>query len=69
MMTACRRKSPREQDPAYRLVAFFSYLTFMFRNYYKMALRHIGRSRLHSAINVIGLSTGMTFTLLIAAFC
>ena len=68
-MTACRRKSLREQDPAYRLVAFFSYLTFMFRNYYKMALRHIGRSRLHSAINVIGLSTGMTFTLLIAAFC
>ncbi|WP_431216795.1 ABC transporter permease [Puia sp. P3] len=41
----------------------------MFRNYYKIALRHIGRSRLHSAINVIGLSTGISFTLLIAAFC
>jgi hypothetical protein len=34
-----------------------------------MALRHIRRSKLHSAINVIGLSTGMAFTLLIAAYC
>ncbi len=45
----------------------------MFRNYfghyYKVALRHIGRSRFHSAINVIGLSTGISFTLLIAAYC
>ncbi|HEY4286043.1 MAG TPA: FtsX-like permease family protein [Puia sp.] len=41
----------------------------MFRNYYKIALRHIGRSRLHSTINVIGLSTGISFTLLIAAYC
>jgi len=45
----------------------------MFRNYfghyYKIALRHIRRSRFHSAINVIGLSTGISFTLLIAAYC
>lgn len=41
----------------------------MFRNYFKIALRHIGRSRLHSAINIIGLSTGISFTLLIAAYC
>ncbi len=41
----------------------------MFRNYYKIAVRHIRRSRLHSAINVIGLSTGISFTLLIAAYC
>ncbi|HTI93347.1 MAG TPA: ABC transporter permease [Puia sp.] len=41
----------------------------MFRNYYRIAIRHIGRSRLHSAINVIGLSTGISFTLLIAAYC
>ena len=40
----------------------------MLRNYYKTAVRNIARSRLHTAINVIGLSTGIAFTLLIAAY-
>lgn len=41
----------------------------MLANYYKTAVRHIARSRFHSLINVIGLSTGIAFTLLIAAYC
>jgi len=41
----------------------------MFRNYLKLAIRHLNRGRLFSTINVIGLSTGVTLTLLIAAYC
>lgn len=41
----------------------------MFRNYYKIAIRHIVRSRLHSLINVVGLSTGITLLLLIGVYC
>jgi putative ABC transport system permease protein len=44
-------------------------LLLMLANYYKTAVRHIARSRFHSLINVIGLSTGIAFTLLIAAYC
>jgi putative ABC transport system permease protein len=41
----------------------------MFRNYFKLAVRHLSRNRLFSMINVIGLSTGIALTLLIAAYC
>ena len=36
----------------------------MFRNYLKIALRHLGRNRLYTLINVAGLSIGMTCALL-----
>lgn len=41
----------------------------MFRNYLKLAVRHLNRNRFFSIINVIGLSTGIALTLLIAAYC
>jgi ABC-type antimicrobial peptide transport system permease subunit len=41
----------------------------MFRNYFKLAVRHLNRGRLFSTINIIGLSTGITLTLLMAAYC
>lgn len=41
----------------------------MLANYYKTAVRAIVRGRLYSLINIIGLSTGMAFTLVIAAYC
>ena len=41
----------------------------MLRNYFKLALRHIVRSRFYTFLNVLGLSTGIAFTLLIAAYC
>ena len=41
----------------------------MFASYYKTAVRQIARSRFHSLINVVGLSTGVTFTLLIGVYC
>lgn len=41
----------------------------MLANYYRTAIRHLARSRLHTIINVIGLSAGIAFTLLIAAYC
>ena len=41
----------------------------MIRNYYKLALRHITRSRFYAFLNIFGLSTGIAFTLLIAAYC
>ncbi|HEY1215358.1 MAG TPA: ABC transporter permease, partial [Bryobacteraceae bacterium] len=55
-------------------MAFFygqsrNYTFSMFGNYYKTAVRNIARSRFHAAINIAGLSVGIAFTLLIAAFC
>ena len=41
----------------------------MLANYYKTAVRNIARSRFHAVINIAGLSVGIAFTLLIAAFC
>jgi ABC-type antimicrobial peptide transport system permease subunit len=41
----------------------------MLANYYKTAVRNIARSRFHAVINIVGLSVGIAFTLLIAAFC
>lgn len=41
----------------------------MVRNYYKLAVRNIARSRFYAFLNVFGLSTGIAFTLLIAAYC
>src|SRR5258708_36373184 len=41
----------------------------MLANYYKTAVRNISRSRFHAIINIVGLSVGIAFTLLIAAFC
>jgi len=41
----------------------------MLANYYKTAVRNIARSRFHAVINIVGLSVGISFTLLIAAFC
>ena len=41
----------------------------MLANYYKTAVRNIARSRFHAIINIAGLSIGIAFTLLIAAFC
>jgi putative ABC transport system permease protein len=40
----------------------------MFKNYFKIAWRNIIKSRVYSAINIIGLSSGIAFTLLIAAY-
>lgn len=40
----------------------------MIRNYYTTAIRNIGRNKGHSAIHIIGLSTGIAFFLLIAAY-
>lgn len=41
----------------------------MFSNYYKTAIRNIARSRFHAVINIVGLSVGIAFTMLIAAYC
>src|SRR5580658_2290788 len=38
----------------------------MLKNYFLVAMRHLTRNRFHSAINIIGLATGMTVTILIA---
>ncbi len=40
----------------------------LIRNYYRTAIRQIGRSRFHSLLNIVGLSIGIGFFLLIAAF-
>src|SRR5450432_4138444 len=40
----------------------------MFRNYFKIAWRNIIKSRFYSSVNIIGLSTGIAFTLLIGAY-
>ncbi len=41
----------------------------MLVNYFKTAVRAIVRGRSYSLITIIGLSTGMAFTLVIAAYC
>ncbi|MEP7253895.1 MAG: ABC transporter permease [Ginsengibacter sp.] len=40
----------------------------MFKNYFKIAWRNIIKSRFYSSVNIIGLSTGIAFTLLIGAY-
>lgn len=40
----------------------------MFRNYFKTAWRNIIKSRFYSAVNILGLSVGIVFTLLISAY-
>jgi putative ABC transport system permease protein len=40
----------------------------MIKNYFKIAWRNIAKSRLYSTINIFGLSVGIAFTLLIAAY-
>ncbi len=40
----------------------------MLKSYFKIAWRNIIKSRFYSAVNIIGLSTGIAFTLLIAAY-
>ena len=40
----------------------------MFKNYFKIAWRNIIKSRFYSFVNIIGLATGITFTLLISAY-
>src|SRR5688572_9314603 len=37
----------------------------MFKNYFKIAWRNLGRSKMHSFINIAGLSIGMTVAILI----
>lgn len=40
----------------------------MLKNYFKIAWRNIAKSKFYSSVNVIGLSTGIAFTLLISAY-
>ncbi len=40
----------------------------MLKNYIKIAWRNIVKHRFHSFVNIIGLSTGIAFTLLIGAY-
>lgn len=40
----------------------------MLKNYIRIAARKLARNRFHSAINVIGLSMGIAFTMLVATF-
>ena len=43
----------------------FMRTTFMFKNYFKIALRHIGRHKGYSMINISGLAMGMACTIFI----
>jgi ABC-type antimicrobial peptide transport system permease subunit len=40
----------------------------MLKNYFKIAWRNIGKHKFHSLLNILGLSFGIAFTLLIAAY-
>ncbi len=40
----------------------------MIKNYFKIAWRNIVKNKFYSAVNIIGLSTGIAFTLLISAY-
>jgi len=57
-----------------KIAAFYLWLVkpltslIMFKNYFKIAWRNIIKSSFYSIINIIGLSTGIAFTLLIAAY-
>jgi len=42
--------------------------TQIFQNYFKVAIRNLLRQKTHSMINIIGLSTGMCFSLLICVY-
>jgi len=46
-----------------------NYLFMLILNYYRTAVRQIARSRFHTLLNVVGLSVGIAFTLLIAVYC
>jgi ABC-type antimicrobial peptide transport system permease subunit len=43
-------------------------IVHMLTNYVKIAWRHLAKAKFHSAINILGLSIGIGFTLLIAAY-
>jgi putative ABC transport system permease protein len=43
-------------------------LSFMFKNYFKTAWRHLWKNKTSSAINIIGLTVGLTCCLLIALY-
>ena len=40
----------------------------MLKNYFKIAWRNIKKSKFYSSVNIIGLATGIAFTLLIGAY-
>ena len=40
----------------------------MFKNYFKIAWRNITKNKFYASVNIIGLSTGIAFTLLIGAY-
>jgi hypothetical protein len=40
----------------------------MLASYYKTAIRQLSGSRFHSLLNIIGLSVGIAFTLLVAVY-
>jgi len=40
----------------------------MFKNYFKIAWRNIVKSRFYSIVNIAGLASGITFTLIVAAY-
>lgn len=49
--------------------SFFTYLNFMIlRNYLTVATRSLIKQRIHSSINIIGLSVGLSISLLITLF-
>lgn len=40
----------------------------MFKNYLKIAVRNVGKRKLNTALNCLGLATGLTFALLVGSF-
>lgn len=50
------------------LVILTIHLTTMLRNYIKIAWRNITKHRFYSILNIIGLATGIAFTMLILAY-
>jgi ABC-type antimicrobial peptide transport system permease subunit len=45
-----------------------NFLLMLIRNYYRSAVRHISRDRFFAGLNIIGLSIGVAFFLLVGAF-
>src|SRR6266542_1973915 len=41
---------------------------FMIRNYFKIALRHLGKNKLYAFVNIFGLAIGITSCLLIGIY-